>query len=69
MAKENEKLPISEKELVVIPKKLENYFQFYPERNTLFGNECSLGIFCHFTLLEAEKHSKLTNGIAFEEQR
>lgn len=68
MAKENEKLPISEKELVV-PKKLENYFQSYPEKNRLFGNECSLGIFCHFTLLDAEKHAKLTDGVAFEEQR
>lgn len=68
MAKDNEKLPISDKELVV-PKKLANYFDYYPTADRLFGNECSLGVFCHFTLLEAENHAKKTNGVAFEEFR
>lgn len=68
MAKENEKLPISEKELVA-PKKLANYFAYYPNAKVLFGNECELGIFCHKTLKEAQEHAKLTNGEAFEEQR
>lgn len=68
MAKENEKLPISDKELVV-PKKLANYFAYYPTTDRLFGNECELGIFCHFTLLDAQNHAKKTNGVAFEELR